>query len=536
MKTFLKVMSLSTLSFLIACGGGASDAGNGNAETPNAPAAPAADGGAPPPAADAAAANPSRADIDALIIGSGNVDTKLTPGEIKGAASTVTTKADDGTAMTCDETAYSLTKVPSQFVVTNPNADTLWPGSLVQGKSLGSGLLDPIPARRSPGTITLTIASGATGPFFKTMDAPSLSSAHQAMNEILAGYNGGTPAEFSYEFSSVYSSEQLKIAADVNANGADWSAAASLSFDQSTVKSHMLIQFSQQFFTMAFDPPAGPSGVFAKDIQKEELEPYMGPGNPPVYVGSVTYGRIFYVLFESSASQMDLEAAVKGSYSFGAGGVSGAASASWKSIINSASIKAYGVGGDAQAAITAATGATQFDKIEAFLTKNANFDKSNPGVPISYTIRYLANATEVKLGLATEYTAKNCVPTTQYCGNGQKKDACGVCGGDGSSCHKACAMGAAHVQSSNGAFVEFHADKANDGTVVNYPDGNYYKLDGYCRNIFWRSVNMVCHNGQWGLLGGQTIWTQGASCPSDSNASYVDTSDSLNFISTGYAN
>ena len=40
-------------------------------------------------------------------------------------------------------------------------------------------------------------------------------------------------------------------------------------------------------------------------------EPYVGPANPPVYIGSVTYGRIFYLLFESSASQTDLEAAVK---------------------------------------------------------------------------------------------------------------------------------------------------------------------------------------------------------------------------------
>ncbi len=533
MKSFLKVMSLSTLSFLVACGGGASDPGGGNDVAADAPAAAPA---APAPAPVPGPAGSTRADLDGLIVGSGNIDTKLVPGEVAGAATTVTAKADDGTAMTCDETAYSLTKVPSQFVVTNPNADTLWPGSLVQGKSLGSGLLDPIPARRSPGTITLTIASGATGPFFKTMEAPSLSSAHQAMNEILAGYNGGTPAEFSYEFSSVYSSEQLKIAADVNANGADWSAAASLSFDHSTVKSHMLIQFSQQFFTMAFDPPAGPSGVFAKDVQKEELEPYMGAGNPPVYVGSVTYGRIFYVLFESSASQMDLEAAVKGSYSFGAGGVSGAASASWKSVINNASIKAYGVGGDAQAAITAAVGATQFDKIEAFLTKNANFDRSNPGVPISYTIRYLANATEVKLGLATEYTAKNCVPTTQYCGNGQKKDACGVCGGNGASCHKSCPVADIRVSSSNGAWVDFHADTAADTTVVNYLDGNYYKYDGHCRNIYWRSVNLVCHNGAWGFLGGQSVYTQNWDCPSDSNASWSSSSDALNFISTGYSN
>ena len=63
---------------------------------------------------------------------------------------------------------------------------------------------------------------------------------------------------------------------------------------------------------MAFDPPQGAAGVFAPSVTADDLAPYAAQGNPPVYVSGVTYGRIFYILFESSSSQMDLEAAVKG--------------------------------------------------------------------------------------------------------------------------------------------------------------------------------------------------------------------------------
>ncbi len=98
----------------------------------------------------------------------------------------------------CKYTDYSLTKVPEKFVALDPNADVLWPGSLVQGKSMAGGILDPVPVKRAPGTITLSLASGGGGPFFKTMPEPSLSAATQAQNEILAAYIGKTPAKFSY--------------------------------------------------------------------------------------------------------------------------------------------------------------------------------------------------------------------------------------------------------------------------------------------------------------------------------------------------
>jgi thiol-activated cytolysin len=202
---------------------------------------------------------PTGNDIDDLVAGSGNIDTTLTPGLVQTSQPTVKVvpdaTANGGAGWACTETGYSLTNEPSKFVVVNPNADVMWPGSLVQGKSLAGGLLDPIPVKRAPGTITLTIAGGASSSFSQTMPEASLSNATQAMNTILAGYNGGTPAKFSYLSESVYSTEQLKVSVDANVSSETWSASGSLTFDSSTTKSHYLIKFSQEYFTMAFQPP-----------------------------------------------------------------------------------------------------------------------------------------------------------------------------------------------------------------------------------------------------------------------------------------
>jgi len=529
MRTSIKLGSLSLIALVVACGSGAPDAETAGAAPGDAPVTGSQDMAAPDLGDEGAR-------INALVAGAGHLttDKKADAAPVETSQpKTVQVPGEGGTTYQCKYTDYSLTKVPEKFVALNPNADVLWPGSLVQGKSMAGGILDPVPVKRAPGTITLTLASGGGGPFFKKMEEPSLSAATQAQNEILASYTGKTPAKFSYSFQSIYSSEQLAVAVDANVEGTNWSAAASLSVDKKDEKSRFLIQFSQEYFTMAFDAPQGAAGVFAKGVTAADLAPYAAAGNPPVYVSGVTYGRIFYILFESKASSLDLEAAVKGSYSGPSVSAGGSASASWKKVINESTVKAYGLGGNAELAINAVTGNDQFEKIRTFLVSGANFDKDNPGVPISYTIRHLTDASQVKLALTTEYTAKDCVPQTTGCdnvlGSGKVLDKCGVCGGNGTTCD-ACA--ATTIQSkAGGAYVNFNVGAGNHGEEVVFPDGSYYKYANLlCNRIYWGNVRIACHDGTWSFSGQQSIKGD-KNCFSDSNASW---SNDDNSISTGW--
>ena len=419
----------------------------------------------------------------------------------------------------CTEARYSLTAVPDRFVALNPNADVLWPGALIQGKSLAGGVLDPIPVSRAPGTITLALSSGEGGPFFQTMENPSLSSATQVQNEILAGYKGGTPAKFSYAYESIYSIDQLGVFVGANVKGSSWAVAAALGINQTDAKSRFLIQFTQEYYTMAFDPPMGIAGTFAPTVKLSDIQPYVGPGNPPVYVASVTYGRIFYILFESNVSAHELSTSVSASFS-ALGTISVEASASTKAIdvVNEAKIKIYGVGGNAHDAIQAATGSsladptsprTQQEILQQFLVKGANFGKENPGVPISYTVRNFSDASQVRLALTTEYTAKNCVPIEIGCdgvpGSTQQTDACGVCGGDGSSCRDCEATSVRHDES-NDAFVVFYLPPGKPGQTKRFSDGYHtqYKFP-LCRGISWTAINFECKKGAWALDGNQSF-------------------------------
>ena len=541
MRTCMKLAALSTLALVIACGGESpsldAPTSAGPADGVVASGGSATPEGLGPQSPGVTSPAPNRDGINSLIAGAGHLTTDKTadPDPIaKGPSETLQVPGEGGTTYSCTYTDYSLTKVPEKFVALNPNADVLWPGSLVQGKSMAGGILDPIPVKRAPGTITLTLASGGGGPFFKKMEEPSLSAAMQAQNEILASYTGATPAKFSYSFQSIYSSEQLAVAVDANVKGTNWSASAALSVDKSDEKSRFLIQFSQEYFTMAFDPPQGAAGVFAPDVTSKDLEPYAAAGNPPVYVSGVSYGRIFYILFESSASQLSLEAAVKGSYSGPSVSADAAASASWKKLINESTVKAYGLGGNAEMAIGAVTGGSQFEKIATFLTSGANFSTQNPGVPISYTIRHLTDASQVRLALTTEYTAKNCTPMTTGCdgvlGSGKVADKCGVCGGNGTSCD-ACPAGTVKKTAGNGAYVNFNVGAASHGARVAFPDGNYYGYGNYkCNRILWGNITLVCSDGNW-VYDGNQGFNSDSWCTADKNQSW---SDNTNSISAGW--
>ena len=61
----------------------------------------------------------------------------------------------------CDTIRYSASKNPNDFVMYNPTASVLWPGNLVQGNSLSSGIPTSIPVtKRQSGNISLAL------PFF----------------------------------------------------------------------------------------------------------------------------------------------------------------------------------------------------------------------------------------------------------------------------------------------------------------------------------------------------------------------------------
>ncbi|MGH7533481.1 MAG: thiol-activated cytolysin family protein [Gemmatimonadales bacterium] len=296
---------------------------------------------------------------------------------------------------------------PDQFMMFDPNAAVLWPGNLVQGQSIASGVPQAVPiADRAPATVFLAVvsgdSSGASNKFFRTVNQPSGSSITQAMNEILAGYHGGTPAKYSFSMDQVYSSSQVNFDLGLGYSGPAASGSDTFAFSMSNAVSRIAVRLTQQYFTMAMDDPQGAAGVFGPGVTAATLQPYVGPGNPLCYISSVTYGRVFILLYESTASSTDLQNALNFAYNGGVASGSIHSQVDFDRVMAETQVHLTQIGGDPASGLTLSD-PRNYDSITAFLSMGADFSPSNVGAPISYTIKYLYDGTLVRMSSTMEY-------------------------------------------------------------------------------------------------------------------------------------
>lgn len=305
---------------------------------------------------------------------------------------------------------YSASKNPDEFVMYDPNASVLWPGALVQGKSVASGVPDIIPIdtkHRLPGKLTLSILSGNEGSVtnkFSRETELTKSATTQAMNDILAGYSGATPAQYSYSKSVVNSSTQLDFSLDAGYSGPVNKIDGKLGVNWNEKKQRMVVKLYQKFFTITYDDPQGIRGVFKPTISFDDMRPYAAAGNPACYISSVTYGRMFVLLYETEDSELDISAALD--YHYDGIVAKGYVEADFKSAFANGKItcKTFQIGGNAADGLAVSLDPLNTEKMRKLIAGGANFGANNPGEIISYRVNYLKDASLVRMNSAMEYT------------------------------------------------------------------------------------------------------------------------------------
>ena len=301
---------------------------------------------------------------------------------------------------------YSATDNPDKFIMYNPQASVLWPGNLVQGNSLASGIPSTIPVyKRKPMTVVLDGISGTTNSKSETVTNPSMAGVYQAMNNILVRNQITASAGLSYSFSDAYSANQLQIDLGLGYSGGAVTFNNQLGIKWEESKHRIAVKLIQQFFTMTYEDQQGMDGVFDTNFTLTDIDPYINSGNPPCYISSVTYGRILFVVYESSGELFELTNFLHFAYGKGVS-VTADVKLKYSQIMQNTSVKVFMMGGDPVTSFQMAnpTTFTNIDTIRDNIINGASFSYSNIGVPISYTVRYLKNAKLVRMNNTTEYT------------------------------------------------------------------------------------------------------------------------------------
>jgi thiol-activated cytolysin len=311
----------------------------------------------------------------------------------------------------CTTQNLSETRQFDEVVAFAANSDTLWPGALVRGDSLYTGLFTQIVTDRAPLTFSISL-SNLGGQKSATMRAPSLSEFRDDVGRILdADVTGATPANISSEIEKVESSSQLTLAlgASVTWPGDVAKVTASFHFDDETVNSRYVVKFTQAYYTVDVNQPSDAAAFMADTVTAADLVDKMGPGNPPAYVSSITYGRLVVFTFESEYSSEEMGAALEFLYRGGVD-VSGDTSVTYKNMLSKSRISFFilgGSGGDAAGVIDG------YDKLVDFLKGGGNYSKDSPGAPIAYKLAYLKDNAPARMSWSYAYQVKDCVRVSQ---------------------------------------------------------------------------------------------------------------------------
>ena len=236
-----------------------------------------------------------------------------------------------GVPYQCDIYEKTLVRSLQNIVSVETNFGIIWPGALIQGNTLESGELQPIGIARSPITIQTDMPITET---YKEIENPNSVSVQQAISDfqIAAGQmpEGSEPGAGLMNFSveEVASFKQAMLAMGISGGFTEpqsqvgLEASASVSVERSYSEHTVIAKFVQEMFTvrLADDLLPEPSDFFASDVglksfQELENKGELSEDNIPLYVESVTYGRIMLFTMTSTnvSSARELSTALKAS-------------------------------------------------------------------------------------------------------------------------------------------------------------------------------------------------------------------------------
>ena len=304
----------------------------------------------------------------------------------------------------CTTQTVSVTAGNGTFPLFNPNAEIVYPGNLLQGATLNDATPRPIPVRRAGGTISYNINDGNPNSSF-AVDEVSRSSIQNGINSIIANATGATPANFQLDIIQIESEQQLALEMGIDIDTYTTQVAADLSLNQEDKFNSTLVRLTQQYYTMSFDLPTSLDEIFDESVTPEQLSTFVQNDNPATFISSVTYGRIFYMLIESTSSREEMSAQLNLAYESFGNSVEGDLAVDQTEALDNLSIKVIAYGGDSRGAFELA-GETNIQTIADNLAESVDIRQ---GLPLSYVVRSVERP-DIIVGtnISTEYDIVNC--------------------------------------------------------------------------------------------------------------------------------
>ncbi len=313
----------------------------------------------------------------------------------------------------CTTTRYSLTDTPEKIVMYSPDAELLWPGALIQGRSHrnGTGGLLPLPIKeRAP--IKVSIPALAVEDNFRVIENPDQAVVMQQVGSMIAGATKSeviAPSTITFDMQTFESEQAFSLKAGMSAKYLGFRASASGSVACDASEKTVAVQLYQKMFEVVVEPPERPQDFFSADFTPEKLQEQEqlgridGTQNVPVYLSNIVYGRMMMFSVTSKQSLSDIKAALSAAYHGLLFSGSVELEAQYKKTLAESEIRVSSMGGNAAAteAVIASGDWRQYFSEAPPLTSAA---------PLSYTFRSISDNSIASVSESTTYDLRECKP------------------------------------------------------------------------------------------------------------------------------
>ena len=299
------------------------------------------------------------------------------------------------------EVEYDVSAAFDDMLLLDPSQNSIYPGSVLHGDSLDKdSYQEIIDGNKRKAVISFDLQGvkdkeGKDGKAGITSGEiiPNLASYRELRNKILSqSITYHASANLSYEDMEITNEKsleaQLKIGVGFGAAGIKSKIAAGFKFKDGKQKERRLIKFVETFYTVDVNQEAAPLMI---NIPREKVGNTM-----PVYVSSVSYGRIAYLTIESEQEKSELKANLDTVFKVTTANHAEAdIDLAIKKLEKGTTINIHIIGGGSEAV-------TDLKQFQKYIVKEG-FSAKNPGQIIKYQLRFLDDNATAYIKYAEKY-------------------------------------------------------------------------------------------------------------------------------------
>ena len=285
-------------------------------------------------------------------------------------------------------------------LVSEMNSEVIYPGSILQGGSFMKGVYDPVRLANDFEPVDLSVTLRGDGLVVSKSVVPVLSKIRQATNDLIAGQENKisgkyVPAVFDYQSHTVSTEESMKRSFSIHVGAEVFKGIVKADFNYNQSKAHkenkhyVMISFRQFLYNIAIDPKHYSQWI------KGDIDVKQMGGYEPVYISSVDYGRMAYIMIETNKSVDEtkamFEAAVRVSLKVVKAGVDVKYHQEFAKLFSESKVKVKIVGGP----VELAAGVNDIESFTKFIQMPNAKQLIASSAPIAYKVRRLRDNTEV---------------------------------------------------------------------------------------------------------------------------------------------